>query len=158
MSEERSAEAIEAATRWAMHDPDPVTRGALDRLIDAEDPSLIERFEGRVAFGTAGLRATVGPGPNAMNALVVRQTTVGVVRWLRGESRQDLDPAIHVSQMRVMRVEPGQQAMQRWLAEASHMLDAPGAHDAERQRQDSGRHDGPMQDWFDGFLSAWLAG
>jgi len=75
-------EAIEVAERWAIHDPDPVTRGQIDALVDAGDPKLIRLFGGRLAFGTAGLRAAVGPGPNRMNALVVRQTTVGVVRWL----------------------------------------------------------------------------
>lgn len=39
-------------------------------------------FTGRIAFGTAGLRAVMGPGPNAMNRLVVQQTTVGLMKWL----------------------------------------------------------------------------
>jgi len=77
------AAAIEAAERWAIFDPDPVTRGQVDSLVDAGDPRLVKMFAGRIAFGTAGLRAAVGPGPLAMNALVVRQTTVGVVRWLQ---------------------------------------------------------------------------
>ena len=74
--------ATEHAQRWAIHDPDPATRGQVDALVDAGDPALIRMFTGRVAFGTAGLRAEVGPGPNRMNALVVRQTTAGVVAWL----------------------------------------------------------------------------
>lgn len=75
--------AIEQAQRWAIFDPDPVTRGAADALVDAGDPALIRLFRGRIEFGTAGLRAQVGLGPNRMNALVVRQTTAGVVAWLR---------------------------------------------------------------------------
>ena len=75
--------ATEHAQRWAIHDPDPATRGQVDALVDAGDPALIRMFTGRVAFGTAGLRAEVGPGPNRMNALVVRQTTAGVVAWLK---------------------------------------------------------------------------
>jgi len=75
--------AIESAERWAIHDPDPVSRSKLDTLIDAGDPALIRLFSGRLAFGTAGLRAEVGVGPTKMNALVVRQTTAGVVDWLR---------------------------------------------------------------------------
>ncbi len=74
---------IELAQRWAIHDPDPATRGNTDALIDAGDPALIRLFTGRIAFGTAGLRAQVGLGPNRMNALVVRQTTAGVVAWLQ---------------------------------------------------------------------------
>lgn len=91
--DDRLTAAAEAAGRWAMHDPDPVTRGHVDRLVDAEDPALIDLFDGRVAFGTAGLRAAVGPGPNRMNALVVRQTTVGVVEWLR---RRIDEPVVYI--------------------------------------------------------------
>jgi len=77
------ATAVEAGERWAILDSDPRTRGQLDALVDRRDPSLIELFERRLEFGTAGLRAAVGPGPNRMNAVVVRQTTVAVVEWLR---------------------------------------------------------------------------
>ena len=52
-------------------------------MVDTADPRLDELFEGRIAFGTAGLRAAVGPGPTLMNALVVRQATVGVMQALR---------------------------------------------------------------------------
>lgn len=83
----RFGEALVAATedaqRWAIHDPDPITRGQTDALVDAGDPALIRLFTGRIAFGTAGLRAEVGAGPNRMNALVVRQTTAAVVAWLQ---------------------------------------------------------------------------
>ena len=75
---------IELAQRWAIHDPDPTTRRSTDALVNAGDPALIRLFTGRIAFGTAGLRAEVGLGPNRMNALVVRQTTAGVVAWLKG--------------------------------------------------------------------------
>jgi len=77
--------AVEAAERWAIFDPSASTRGELDRLVDAADPALVDLFDGRLAFGTAGLRAAVGPGPNRMNALVVRQTTAAVVSWLRDQ-------------------------------------------------------------------------
>ncbi len=73
---------VEAARRWAKQDPDPLTRRRTLDLVDADDPTLIELFSHRLAFGTAGLRAPVGPGPNRMNALVVRQTTVGLMQWL----------------------------------------------------------------------------
>ena len=76
--------ATEAAERWAIHDPEPRFRSEVDRMVDTQDPQLIELFGGRLAFGTAGLRAAVGPGPQRMNALVVRQATVGVVTVLQG--------------------------------------------------------------------------
>ena len=75
--------AIEAAERWAIHDPEPRFRSQIDRLVDDRSAQLIDLFNGRIAFGTAGLRAAVGPGPTRMNALVVRQATVGVVSVLR---------------------------------------------------------------------------
>ncbi len=76
-------DAVEAAERWAIHDPEARFRSQLDQLIDARDEQLIELFDGRITFGTAGLRAAVGPGPRRMNALVVRQATVGVVAALQ---------------------------------------------------------------------------
>ncbi|MFV0258200.1 MAG: phospho-sugar mutase [Acidimicrobiales bacterium] len=39
-------------------------------------------FDGRIGFGTAGLRAPMGPGPTRMNRLVVRQATAGLMSWL----------------------------------------------------------------------------
>lgn len=82
-------EATEAAQRWAMHDPDPRTRGQIDALVDAGDPALIRLFGDRLTFGTAGLRAPVGLGPTRMNALVVRQTTVAVVNWLAQQGNDE---------------------------------------------------------------------
>lgn len=48
------------------------------------------------------------------------------------------------------------EVFQRWIKEAGHMLASPGAHPAERQREDSERHDPPMRDWFEGFLDRWI--
>ena len=39
---------------------------------------LVNRFTGRLQFGTAGIRAALGAGPQRMNRLVVRQTAAGV--------------------------------------------------------------------------------
>ncbi len=75
---------------------EPSVQETIDRWIDldgeygdeirrllAEDPErLATLFDGRVAFGTAGLRANMGPGPRQMNRLVVRQTTAGLMNWL----------------------------------------------------------------------------
>jgi phosphomannomutase len=74
---------VRSARRWRDQDPDPATRAVLDRLMSERDPALAELFSGRLAFGTAGLRAELGPGPVRMNRLVVRQTTAGVLRCLR---------------------------------------------------------------------------
>ena len=78
-----SASVVDVARAWSAADPDPHTASVLGTLIDAGDhDALIELFDGRIAFGTAGLRAPLGPGPNRMNRLVVRQTTAGLMHWL----------------------------------------------------------------------------
>jgi phosphomannomutase len=70
-------ERIEA---WAAIDAE---HGADLRRLLGDDPDEAARlFDGRIAFGTAGLRAAMGPGPERMNRLVVRQTTAGLMDWL----------------------------------------------------------------------------
>ncbi len=75
--------------RWRDADPDPVTAAALDNLLakasdgDAEAVAeLRDAFSGRLEFGTAGLRAALGPGPARMNRVVVSQAAAGLARWL----------------------------------------------------------------------------
>jgi phosphomannomutase len=76
-------EAISKARAWIAADPDPETRRELQALIDQRDTAqLIEVMGGSLEFGTAGLRAIVGPGPMRMNRAVVRRTTAGVARYL----------------------------------------------------------------------------
>lgn len=79
---------LSTVARWVELDPDPNTRTELSELLDdaAEGNQIahdtLERlFSGRLAFGTAGLRAELGPGPLRMNRLVVRQTAVGLLKY-----------------------------------------------------------------------------
>lgn len=73
----------ELARRWRAADPDPVTRAAMTAAIARSDPAELADLVGRrLAFGTAGLRAEMGPGPNRMNRLVVRQAAAGLARHL----------------------------------------------------------------------------
>ena len=77
-----------AAAAWLEADPDPRTRAELvDLLAAAEtDPAAEEelrgRFDGRLRFGTAGLRAPLGAGPARMNRVVVRCATAAVMATL----------------------------------------------------------------------------
>ena len=80
---------LHAARAWRDQDPDPATRAELDALIAATaagDPvataDLAERFSGRLAFGTAGLRGELGAGPMRMNRVLVAQAAAGLARYL----------------------------------------------------------------------------
>jgi phosphomannomutase len=68
---------------WIARDPDPETRAELEALVAADDgDALHERFSGRLAFGTAGLRARMEAGPMGMNRVVVRESAAGIARYL----------------------------------------------------------------------------
>lgn len=74
---------LAAAHAWIEGDPDPETRGELQRLIDrGELDELRERMAGSLEFGTAGLRGKVEAGSNRMNRAVVIRATRGVCDFL----------------------------------------------------------------------------
>ena len=71
------------ARDWMQHDPDPQTRAATADMLAREDhEALRDHFGSRLQFGTAGLRASLGPGPNRMNRALVRQVTLGLADYL----------------------------------------------------------------------------
>ncbi len=79
-----SPELVAAALAWADRDPDPDTAALVRAAVaDGDEASLRRWFDGRIAFGTAGLRAPMAPGPTGMNRIVVRETTAGLLEWLR---------------------------------------------------------------------------
>ena len=56
------------AKAWLDKDPDPATKQKLAAFIDANDIKELESsFNGRLEFGTAGLRGIMGVGPSKMN-------------------------------------------------------------------------------------------
>jgi phosphomannomutase len=75
------------AERWLAAEPDEDIRAELEVLLAGPADEVERRFDGRLQFGTAGLRAAVGAGPQRMNRLVVRQAAAGLARYLL-----DIDP------------------------------------------------------------------
>ena len=89
------ADLIAAASAWADQDPDFETRGELEELIDKRDvEALASRFDGRLEFGTAGLRGELGAGSNRMNRVLVAQAAAGIAQFLltTPEFNSDVEP------------------------------------------------------------------
>ena len=87
----QAAELLGAARAWLAQDPDPVTHAELDAMVSraaaGDEPSITEvreRFSGRLAFGTAGLRGELGAGPMRMNRVLVSQAAAGLAAFLLG--------------------------------------------------------------------------
>ncbi|HWL02866.1 MAG TPA: phospho-sugar mutase, partial [Microbacteriaceae bacterium] len=106
MTDERGSSSAEGAYRdphslndrveaWLEQDPDPQTRAELTELLQRADTDetaraeLGARFSGRLAFGTAGLRAELGAGPMRMNRVVVAQAAAGLAAYLLSRPRAE---------------------------------------------------------------------
>ncbi|WP_292878641.1 phospho-sugar mutase [Microbacterium sp.] len=91
------------ARAWIAQDPDPDTRAELADLVGrAEDgdtaamSDIADRFAGRLAFGTAGLRGELGAGSSRMNRVLVAQAAAGLAAYLHDKAAPDATPTVVV--------------------------------------------------------------
>jgi phosphomannomutase len=79
------------AERWIAQDPDTETRDELTTILgralegdQAAADDVADRFDGRLEFGTAGLRGEIGAGSTRMNRVLVAQAASGFAAFLTG--------------------------------------------------------------------------
>ncbi|WEG07934.1 phospho-sugar mutase [Microbacterium horticulturae] len=92
---------LERAQAWLAQDPDGQTRAELRTLIDQASSGdadaqadLADRFDGRLVFGTAGLRGRLGAGSTRMNRVLVAQAAAGLASYLNEEGGPDAPPTV----------------------------------------------------------------
>lgn len=78
--------------RWATEPTYAELRSELQGLVEraaqgdaAARTELVDAFAGPLPIGTGGRRGAVGPGPNRVNAVVLRETAQGLVEAMREE-------------------------------------------------------------------------
>jgi len=89
-------EVTERAKAWKSHDPNDTTARFVQDLLNDGASSTNEKLaklfpDGRLQFGTAGLRSRMQPGPVGMNDLVVVQTAQGLARYVIQEHKSNND-------------------------------------------------------------------
>ena len=94
---------VAAATPWHDQDPDAQTQAELGALLESHAAgnleaaaTLSELFGGRLAFGTAGIRGPLQPGPRGMNRVVIGQTTAGLAQYLLEHRSTESGKALRV--------------------------------------------------------------
>lgn len=97
----RDAERVALAEAWIAQDPDPETREELAAIVEsvrggdaAASADLADRFDARLAFGTAGLRGEIAAGPNRMNRVLVSQAAAGLAAYLLEHAAPGTTPSV----------------------------------------------------------------
>ncbi|GAA1059497.1 phospho-sugar mutase [Agromyces bracchium] len=103
MPELTDADRIARAEAWIAQDPDPETREELAAIVArvregdaAASADLADRFDARLAFGTAGLRGEIAAGPNRMNRVLVSQGAAGLAAHLIERATDAAAPSVVV--------------------------------------------------------------
>ena len=76
------------ASSYVEWDPNSETRDAIKQLMDIYPEKLKAHLGSRLVFGTAGLRAPMGPGYNKMNDLVILQTAQGLLKYIESQDSE----------------------------------------------------------------------
>ncbi|KAM9856752.1 phosphopentomutase [Aulostomus maculatus] len=73
----------QAVGQWLRYDKNPKTVSMVQKLLEERAVEALRKcFSSRMEFGTAGLRAAMGPGTSCMNDLTIIQTTQGFCHYL----------------------------------------------------------------------------
>lgn len=76
--------------QWVAWDRDEKSRSYIQKLWDEKKTDELQRLLGtRMEFGTAGLRAAMGPGNSQMNSLTIVQTAQGLLKYLKAQFSAD---------------------------------------------------------------------
>ena len=76
------------AEEWLAADPDLDTGAELEALLAGDPVDLERRFDGRLAFGTAGIRGLMGAGPLRMNRVLVRMVAAALAERVLQEREE----------------------------------------------------------------------
>ena len=92
---------LDVARGWLAQDPDPQTSDELRALIERAEAGdaaalddLHDRFDTRLAFGTAGLRGALGAGSNRMNRVLVGQAAAGFAAYLHERATDEIPSVV----------------------------------------------------------------
>ena len=64
------------------------------KKIENDETAIKNQFSYYVEFGTAGMRGTMGVGPNRMNFITIRRTTIGLAKFIKKNHAEKAGVAI----------------------------------------------------------------
>jgi len=112
---------------WIAEDPDPETRAEAEALLAEfaegsreSEARLRDAFDGRLSFGTGGLRAALGAGPRRMNRVVLSQTVAAIAAYLT-ESKEE-----HLTTLSVVVGYDGRRKSEVFARDAAEVLAGAG--------------------------------
>lgn len=77
--------------QWLEYDTNPETKSIISLLHEKGDwVQLDSAMRPRISFGTAGLRAQMGPGFSCINDLTIMQTSQGLAAYVKEQSTQQV--------------------------------------------------------------------